>query len=120
MKYIFTSLILLPIFSLAQEINKADSQAYRQTIKEALANKTKQVYVDKVIPDKETAVAVAEPILYKIYGRDHIIHEKPYNIKLFDGYWFLRGSLPEGWVGGTFSIILSAKDGRVIRLVHYK
>ncbi len=93
----------------------------RKVIKDALADKTnKQVCVDKVISDKQTAIAVAEPILFKIYGKGHILGERPYNVSLIDGYWVLSGTLPKGWDGGTFFIILAAKDGRVIKLIHYK
>ncbi len=102
-------------FSFGQDNN------IRQTIREALADKSNhQVCVAQVIPDKQTAIAVAEPILFKVYGRDHILGEKPYNISITDGYWVLTGSLPKGWLGGTFFIILSAKDGRVIKLIHGK
>ena len=121
MKFLFGILFLLPLFSVAQQNSKAETQALRQELKEVLTNKTiKQVLVDTVIPDKETAIAVAEQILFRIYGKDQIIGEKPYTVKLVDGYWFLSGSLPKGWVGGVFSIIISAKDGRVIRLMHGK
>lgn len=76
--------------------------------------------VDGLIGDKETAIAIAEPILFKAYGKDHILGEKPYNAILYNGYWILSGSLPEGYKGGTFLIVLSAKDARVISLTHYK
>ncbi|MES2428984.1 MAG: YbbC/YhhH family protein [Bacteroidota bacterium] len=115
MKRIFILLLLLPLFSLGQ------TNELRKTIKEALADKTsKQVCVTKVIPDKLTAITIAEPILFKIYGKAQIISEKPYNVNLIDDYWVLEGSLPKGYVGGTFFIILSSKDGRVIKLIHYK
>ncbi|MDB5149057.1 MAG: hypothetical protein JWQ57_3077 [Mucilaginibacter sp.] len=91
-------------------------------IKEALNDKKKsnQVFVKKIISDKETAIAIAEAILFKIYGRGKILSEKPYHVTYVDDYWMLNGSLPDGYVGGTFFIILSAKDGRVIKLIHGK
>ena len=115
MKRVFILLLILPLFSFGQ------NNELRKTIKEASADKTgKQICVAKVITDKATAIAVAEPILFKIYGKDQIIKEKPYIVSLVDDYWVLEGSLPKGYVGGTFFIILSSKDGRVIKLVHYK
>ena len=94
--------------------------------KEALNDKTeKQVLVDKAIPDKQTAISVAAPILFKIYGKHQVVGEKPYNAHLIDGYWLISGTLPaalpdEDVVGGTFLIIFSSKDGRVIKLMHGK
>jgi hypothetical protein len=121
MKYIFTCLILLPLFSAAQKLNNTELAETRAMIKSALTDKLhKQVLVDTVINDRETAIAVAESILFKIYGKDHILGEKPYRVFLVDGYWILGGTLPEGYKGGTFLIILSAKDGRVIKLIHTK
>jgi len=126
MKYLLICLLLLPLFSSAQQLTKTELQEERQIIKDALNDKTyKQVLVDKVIPDRETAISVAEPILFKVYGKDHIVGEKPYNVHLIDGYWLISGTLPaalpdEDVVGGTFLIIFSSKDGRVIKLMHGK
>jgi len=121
MKALFVALILLPIFSFGQQLTKTELANAQQIIKDALTNKNnRQILVDKVIGDKETAIAVAEPILFKIYGKEHIVREKPYCVHLVDGYWILGGTLPEGYLGGTFLIILSMKDGRVIKLIHGK
>lgn len=115
MKHILKLLFFIPLLSFGQNIER------RKIIKDALDDKTgKQILVDKVIPDEATAIAVAEPILFKIYGRDQIIGEKPYTISSVDGYWMLSGSLAKGYLGGVFFIILSAKDGRVIKLTHGK
>jgi hypothetical protein len=111
--------------SFAQHLSKADIQYDRTIIRNALTNKTeKQILVDTVIPDKQTAIAVAESILFRVYGKDQILSEKPYSVCFVDGYWLLGGTLKEApgeiVVGGTFFIILSAKDGRVIKLTHGK
>jgi hypothetical protein len=122
MRHFLFLLLFFPLFSAAQNQHSNDEIKWeKEIIKNALADKTgKQILVDKVIPDKQTAIAVAEPILFKIYGKGHILGEKPYNVSFLDGYWLLSGSLPEGYKGGTFLIILSEKDGRVIKLTHGK
>jgi len=124
MKHFLFLLLFFPLISAAQNQRSSDEIKWeKEIIKNALADKTgRQILVDKVIPDEQTAIAVAEPILFKIYGKDHILGEKPYNVSFLDAYWLLSGSLPEGdyVVGGTFFIILSEKDGRVIKLTHGK
>lgn len=125
MKYLLAFIILLPLFASAQRLTKADSESYRQIIKWALTDKTNYGFlINNAITDKETAVAVAEPILFSVYGKDQIIGERPYSVALIDGYWILGGTLPqppgELVMGGTFLIVLSAKNGRVIRLIHTK
>jgi hypothetical protein len=120
-KVLLYLLILMPLFCSAQEKSANRDSYLRELVKNSLRNKiTKQILVDKIVPDKETAVAVAESILFRIYGKAQIIGEKPYNVDLVNDYWILSGTLPEGYLGGTFLIILSAKDGRVIKLTHGK
>jgi len=126
MKYLLICVILLPLFSCGQRPAKAEIRADRDMINDALHNKTTtQILVDQVIPDKQTAIAVVEPILFKIYGKDQIISERPYVANLIDGYWIVSGTLktpPPGYdvVGGTFLIVISEKDGRIIKLTHGK
>ena len=120
MRTLLVCLILLPFISLAQDHNKSNTLYYRRLLKEALSDKTGHQICCKVIGDRATAIAVAEPILFKIYGKEHVLNEKPYNVDFVDGYWFIDGTLPSGSVGGTFFIILSSKDGRVVKLIHGK
>ncbi len=80
----------------------------------------KQVLVDKVIKDKSTAIGVAEAMLFSIYGKENIVKQRPYESYLIDGYWVINGTLPQGWNGGAFLIIMNSTDGRVIKLTHGK
>lgn len=48
-----------------------------------------------LVRDKETAIKIAEAILFPLYGKDEIEKERPYNVTLRDGYWYLSGSMPE-------------------------
>jgi len=70
--------------------------------------------------DKETAISVAEIYLFKAYGKKQILTERPYEIYLINGYWWMMGTIPKGADGGGFELIMSAKDGRIIRFAHYK
>lgn len=90
-------------------------------LKEALSkNSERQILVDKVITDKETAITISETILFKIYGKNNIISQRPYEINKIDEYWVLNGTLPQNMEGGTFLIILNSKNGQVIKLTHGK
>ncbi|AYL94770.1 NTF2 fold immunity protein [Mucilaginibacter celer] len=122
MKYLtFAFLILLPFVARCQKHTLLGLQVAKDELKTALNNKKdRQVIVDKIIGDKQTAIAVAEAILFRIYGKEQIINERPYEVYFIDGYWVLNGTLPEKMLGGGFLIIFSAKDGRVVRLTHYK
>ena len=73
-----------------------------------------------LIKDKETAINVVEPILFSVYRKDNIIKQRPYKTYLIDNYWIVSGTLPQGYLGGTFLIILDATDSKIIRLTHGK
>jgi hypothetical protein len=104
-----------------QNRNKLGLEYAKSELKEALSNKTqKQILVDKVITDKETAITISETILFKIYGKDNIIKQRPYEINQIDNYWILSGTLPENMLGGTFLIILNSTNGQIIKLTHGK
>lgn len=73
----------------------------------------------ELIPDEETAINIAETYLFKIYGKSTIVRERPYKIRLVNGYWVIIGSLP--WYyskGGTFELIIKSKDGTIMRISH--
>lgn len=91
-------------------------QSLADTTLHNAAKNTEQLLLAK----KETAIAVAEPILFSIYGKDAILGEKPYEAYLIDNYWVIVGTLPEGMLGGTFLIILDATNAKVVRITHGK
>lgn len=122
MKILFPLLLILSLKSFGQvgEEQLSAEKYARDVIKEISNNESYKPFSDTLIPDKQTAMAVAEPILFKFYGKALVSSEKPYKCYLVDGYWYVHGSLPKGAVGGVFEIFISAKDGRIIRLTHGK
>jgi hypothetical protein len=118
------TLIFISLTSCGQtktERTKLGIEYAKSELKEALSNKTeKQILVIKVISDKETAEIIAETILFKIYGKDNIIKQRPYEINQIDNFWVLNGTLPQNMSGGTFLIILNSTNGQIIKLTHGK
>lgn len=92
----------------------------RKQLVEVLKGKGQPFTWDTLIKTPSTAIAIAEPLLFDVFGKEQILSEKPYEVYLIDGYWYLAGTIPKGWKGGGFEIILSAKDAKIIRLTHYK
>lgn len=123
-KIAFIGLLFISLISCGQ--TKSDRTQFgveyaKSELKDALYNKKeKQILVDKVIADKETAIIIAETILFKIYGKDNIIKQRPYEINEIDNYWVLNGTLPQNMLGGTFLIILNSTNGQIIKLTHGK
>jgi hypothetical protein len=73
-----------------------------------------------VVTDEKTAIQIAEAILLPIYGEKTISMQRPLTASLKAGVWTVQGTLPEGWDGGTATVRLSKKDGRVLFICHYK
>ncbi|MEJ1239731.1 NTF2 fold immunity protein [Chryseolinea sp. T2] len=93
-------------------------------INEILGDSTKRYrpYGAKIlIKDSETAINIAEPLLFGAFGEEKIHHERPYGVFQIGEYWFLSGSLRGRYDrGGGFEIIIDSRDARVISLGHYK
>jgi hypothetical protein len=93
----------------------------KQELKSALQNPTeKQILADTLIKDKETAIQISEAILFKIYGKDNITAQRPYETNFIDGYWILNGTLQKDILGGTYLIIINSTNGQIIKLTHGK
>lgn len=72
------------------------------------------------VPDKGTAVRVAEAILVPIYGETQVTSERPFSADLRDGVWIVTGHLPDGWEGGAAEVRISKKSCEVISVTHGK
>ena len=81
---------------------------------------SKQILVDTLIKTQETAIKVAETLLFEIYGEQNIVKQRPYEVYNLEGYWIIKGTLPKGSLGGTFLIITNSTNGQVIKLTHGK
>jgi hypothetical protein len=124
--FVSTLLLFLTITISGQTNNEritlGKSYAKKQLMS-ALAGEKQHNVIDNqvlILKDSMTAVSVAEPILFSIYGKDNVIQQRPYEIYLVDNYWIILGTLPERTLGGTFLIILNAKNSETLRITHGK
>lgn len=71
------------------------------------------------IPDKATAVRVAEAVLTPIYGEKQIKSEEPLNAQLKGGVWIITGTPPKGMaLGGVAEIRISKRTGEILFVNH--
>jgi len=121
---IFTFVIPVSIFAQSDTLkNEVKVEKARQQLQIALNDTALHNVVgpeNLILKDSEQAIKFAENILFDIYGKKEIIKQKPYDIHKIDNYWILSGTLPQGWKGGTFLIIINAIDCRVLRITHGK
>lgn len=72
------------------------------------------------VPDKETAVRIAEAVWIPIYGERKINAEKPFKARLQNDVWIVEGSISKGIKGGVAIAEIAKTDGRIVRVSHGK
>jgi hypothetical protein len=113
--------VILPLSFFGQNFKNrvvVGEDSAKQTIRNILNDGGDKLSADTLIRDKETAISIAELMLFRSYGKATITTERPYECYLIDGYWFLRGTLPKNFTGDVFEMIMGAKDGRIIKMTH--
>ncbi|QOW09572.1 hypothetical protein Q73A0000_03930 [Kaistella flava (ex Peng et al. 2021)] len=103
--------------------NKLGIENAKKELESTLNDTTKIAILDKnelLIKDENTAIKVAEPILFEIYGKKKIEDEKPYEAYLIKNYWVINGTINRFSFGGAFSIIIDARNSKIINVTHYK
>jgi hypothetical protein len=76
------------------------------------------------VPDANTAVSIAHAVLIPIYGLKTVQQEEPFKAMRRGDDWYVNGTLHcpifRTCLGGTASVVLSAKDGRILSVIHMK
>ncbi|GAB2463045.1 hypothetical protein GCM10011375_15010 [Hymenobacter qilianensis] len=117
----FFMLLMLTQPACSQQLNDRTvlGRAYAEKeLKFALGGKIQHNIIDNenaIIKDSVTAISIAEPILFSIYGKDNITRQRPYEIYFIDKYWVISGTLLENSVGGTFLIIVDARNSKIVK-----
>jgi hypothetical protein len=75
---------------------------------------------DGYVPNKETAIKVAEAVLIPIYGAAQVQAEEPFSAKLAAGQWIITGNLPAGADGGVAEVRISKATGQILSVRHGK
>jgi len=75
---------------------------------------------DNAVPDKASAVRVAEQVLIPIYGLKQIESERPFTAKLHRSVWVVDGYLPPGWDGGVAEVKIDKRNGHILGITHGK
>lgn len=126
--YRLTVLLLLFISTSACEQHYITDQQQGQSasekkVKDALIDTTGHNCVNHkriIIKNEEIAINVVEPILFDMYGEENILDQRPYKVSKVKDYWLIEGSLPKGSLGGTFLIIVDARNAEIIKITHGK
>src|ERR1043166_7608069 len=75
--------------------------------KSPLGNDRYPLPKEGLVPDKETAIKIAEVVLFRLYGEDSIKSQRPYAVKEADYIWWISGTLPKDNFGSVFNIGIS-------------
>lgn len=70
--------------------------------------------------DAATARKEAEKVWVIVYGKETLKNEKPYQV-YYDSenaVWLVKGTLPDGYVGGTAHILFEKETGKILAVWH--
>jgi hypothetical protein len=85
----------------------------------ATAQNISREFPNGVVSDQKTAIAVAEAVLFHVYGEKAVREQRPYIVKHVRDKWIIDGAPPPaGMAGGSFHIVISQRDGRVLEITH--
>jgi NTF2 fold immunity protein len=94
-------------------------------LRTAMADSVRQKTVAKrwrlpvaALPDTATALRAIEPLLFRVYNKKSIEWQRPYEIYHIEKYWVISGTLPFGYAGGIFMVVVDASNSRVLELIH--
>ncbi len=74
---------------------------------------------DGYVPNAQTAISIAEAVWLPIYG-EKVLNEKPYTATLVgDSAWVVEGKVYNG-VGGAAYMEILKKDGKILKVTHFK
>jgi len=71
---------------------------------------------DGYVPDKETAIKIAEVILFRLYGEKNITRQRPYVVTKDENIWWVCGTGHPDELGSLFKIAISQQTGAILYL----
>jgi hypothetical protein len=69
-----------------------------------------------LVPDKETAIQIAEIVLFRLYGKKAITSQRPYTVTQEDDIWWISGTWNREGFGSTFKIGISRQTAAVLHV----
>lgn len=109
---VFALLIFLACNSGAQEKNNG------KFVKEKIDVQRENLIKNDLVPDKKTAIKIAEAIWLPIYG-DRIYNKKPFVAILQDSIWIVSGTM-QSEKGGVPFIEIQKHDAKILKVYHEK
>ena len=89
------------------------------SISAAAAENISREFPNGLVSDQKMAIAIAEAVLFNVYGEKAIRGQRPYIVKHVRDKWIIDGAPPpRGMAGGSFHIVISQRDGRVLEVTH--
>jgi hypothetical protein len=121
--FLFVSISLLSCSQSFEERLVMGEEYAKQELKESLSDSTVHNVLSNgkiILTDKNLAIKVVEPVLFSIYGKSNIRRQKPYECYQIKNHWVIMGTLPKGYLGGTFLVIVNAANSEILRISHGK
>ena len=123
--YLFSMLLMVACYSCEHQKKHSKLDPMNDVIKADDKIKVGHDFpFDTLIKNKELALAIAEPILFNVFGKKDIESKLPYHCELSNGNWSIWVSPTQKdnviVFGGTNGIIMRAINGEIISLIRTK
>ncbi|HEX7847447.1 MAG TPA: YbbC/YhhH family protein [Chitinophagaceae bacterium] len=118
--FLFVCCMLISCSSKTNNIPSLDETHARQFVERIKIEHQLPAIIEMSITRKK-AIDIAEPVLFKTYGKKSIKQQRPYKTYLADGYWHISGTLPGKFsLGGVFEIVINGENGQIVKMTHGK
>lgn len=71
-----------------------------------------------LVPDKETAIKIAEVVLLRLYGEEDIVSQRPYQVREEREIWWICGTQKDKELGSVFGVAISRQTAAILYLEH--
>ena len=110
---IFIVLILIGLFCFHQltksHLDARQAEFYLHQLLETREDGVR----NETLISKQTAIIIASLILSEKYGKWHAFLYKPFDIYLFNNYWFVSGTISKSKSDNRFILIINQYTGEI-------
>ena len=111
-------LTFIPLMLLINYNLSAQEKGDKKIVYEKNYIKTDDSLPDDLVPNKQTAIKIAEAVWLPIYGKE-IFTEKPFIAELTNGVWIVKGTV-HATKGGAAYIEIRKNNCEILKIFHEK
>jgi len=99
----------------------ADNEFATEQLVKFTTDPSEKLFIEKkvLITNQQDLISITEPILFRIFGKQSIMKDRPYQIALIGNFWIMTGTVHTD-KGGSFCIAIDRNTCEVKGITHWK